>query len=939
VSVRVVPAFVVEDVKSREIVLLMDDISSVTFDRAVKAPHSLALNQLATALRSDIDQGISDEQAHEARSAHGPNELTETPPVPAWRRLVGQFKELVIWILIVAAVISGVVGELADAVAILAIVLLNGIIGFLQEARAEQALASLRKLSAPLAKVMRCGNLMSIPARELVPGDRIELEAGDHVPADARLIKASSLQTQEAALTGESTPVEKDAHAVVPEDSPLADRQNMVYLGTVVAFGKASAVTVATGMQTELGRIAGLLARQEPEQTPLQRRLAELGRVLVIVCLALVTVVFLLQVLRGGNLLEVFLVSVSLAVAAVPEGLPAVVTLTLALGLQRMVARNALVRKLPSVETLGSVTVICSDKTGTLTRNEMTVRTIVVNSGEFQVTGTGYQPRGRIQHVVAAESGESLPPDLRLLLIIGARCNNAKLVPASAAGDEWRVIGDPTEGALLTLAMKGRADISSDGYREIEQIPFDSQRKAMSVVVRDADGTLAMYTKGAPEMVLNMCQFERVGEKNVPLRPDRRQAILNSNTTMADRALRVLAFAYRPLSCPDGPFHEEQLIFVGLAGMIDPPREEAKEAVKLCASAGIRPIMITGDHPATARAVAEELGLLASGSRIVAGQTLEAMSDDQLTNQVKGISVYARVSAEHKLRIVQAWRRLGHVVAMTGDGVNDAPAIKAADIGIAMGISGTDVTKEASDMVLIDDNFRSIVSAVEEGRSIFDNIQNFVHYLLSTNAGEVLLMFFAAVVGWPAPLAAIQILWINLVTDGLPALALAMEPPDRDVMRRPPRPPREPVLTLRRGALILTQGALIASVGAIAFWWVYQGKPSAFEHARTVAFCTLAFAQLFFSFACRSQRYTLPQVGLFTNPHLLAAILVSGLLQLSVVLVPIARPVFEVSPQPVREWFLVLALALVPVTVVEISKLVLSAANAFGFGAANAKAV
>lgn len=898
--------------------------SSIVSEPVAEAPHSLPLERLISALGSHAAEGLGEQQVAKLRSVHGFNELSETPPIPAWRRFLGQFKALVIWILIVAAIVAGVAGEIVDTVAILTIVLLNGLIGFLQEGRAEQALASLRKLSSPVAKVIRGRQLHSIPARELVPGDRIELDAGDNVPADARLIQTFSLRTQEAALTGESTPIEKDAESILPADAPLAERQNMIYLGTVVAAGKASAVVVTTGMQTELGRIAGLLAREEPEPTPLQRRLAELGRVLVLVCLALVAVIFLLHLARGGNLLEVFLVSVSLAVAAVPEGLPAVVTLTLALGLQRMVARNALIRKLPSVETLGSVTVICSDKTGTLTRNEMTVRSIAVASGEFRVTGTGYQPDGEFQALAALTRDMSTPPELRLLLVIAARCNNARLTPPATANDHWQAIGDPTESALLTLALKGGIDISPDNYRLIEQIPFDSQRKAMSVIVSEADGTLAMFTKGAPEVVLAMCQSERVDGDDRSLSEARRKAILQTNAAMAGRALRVLAFAYRPLSSLDGPFREDQLVFVGLAGMIDPPREEVKEAVRLCASAGIRPIMITGDHPATARAVAEELGLLTRDSRVVTGQDLEKMTDEELAVAVEQISVYARVSAEHKLRIVRAWRARSHVVAMTGDGVNDAPAIKAADIGIAMGITGTDVTKEASDMVLIDDNFRSIVSAVEEGRNIFDNIQNVVHYLLSTNAGEVLLMFFAAVVGWPVPLAAIQILWINLVTDGLPALALAMEPPERDVMDRPPHPQREPILTWRRGTLILVQGTLIAAVTAIGFWYVYQGRPAAFDQARTVAFCILAFAQLFFSLACRSDRRTLPQLGLFTNPHLLAAIVASGLMQFGVVMLPFAQGIFEVGSNPGWDWFVVLGLALVPVSVVEMSKLVLA---------------
>jgi len=923
-------------------------INDVSAGNTVGAAHSIDLGQLAAALGSDVNKGLADSHVAAARAVHGLNQLAQVPPIPTWRRLVGQFRELVIWILIVAAVVAGVMGELTDALAILAIVLLNGIIGFVQEERAERALAALRNLSAPIAKVVRAGAIQQVPAADLVPGDRIELEAGDHIPADARLISAFSFQVQEAALTGESMAADKDASVVLPEATPLGDRRNMVYLGTIAATGKAAALVVATGMRTELGRIAGLLSRQAPEPTPLQRRLAELGRVLVIVCLALVAIVFLLQVRRGGDLLQVFLVSVSLAVAAVPEGLPAVVTLALALGLQRMAARNALVRKLPSVETLGSVTVICTDKTGTLTRNEMTVRRIVTGDREYDVSGSGYQPEGQFRLVAGSASpnqdgnSNSVPPeaaavpnettdltdypDLRMLLMAGARCNSARVVRSGDHQDSWQVIGDPTEGALLVAAMKGGINAAGDNHRLISEIPFDSNRKAMSVIVSEADGSEAIYTKGAPEVVLAMCSHEFGADRECPLTSERRQSILKKNAALADSALRVLALAFRRREAGRGKFEEKDLVLAGLAGMIDPPREEAKQAVQSCKSAGVNPIMITGDHPATARAIALELGILAAGDGVMTGQDLENATDDELTEQIEQISVYARVSAEHKLRVVKAWQRRGHVVAMTGDGVNDAPAIKAADIGIAMGVAGTDVTKEASDMVLTDDNFRSIVSAVEEGRCIFDNIQNIVHYLLACNAGEVLFMFFAAAIGWPMPLAAIQILWINLVTDGLPALALAMEPPDRDVMRRPPRPPREPVLTFRRGWLILFHGALVATATAIAFWLVYQGREDRLDAARTVAFCVLAYAQLFFSFACRSERHTLPQLGLFTNRYLLAAILVSGLLQLSVVMLPFARPVFEVSASlPSDSWLLIFLLALAPVTVVEVEKLLLAA--------------
>lgn len=895
-------------------------------------PHSGSLQAILDRLACDPGRGLSDDEAATRIQKYGRNRLAEAPPLPAWRKLAAQFNDLVIWILVVAAVISGAVGEWADTAAILAIVVMNGIIGFLQEEKAEQALAALQQLSAPLAKVIRDGLLKSLAAEELVPGDRIELEAGDYIPADARIVEAFSFRVQEAALTGESVPVDKDAAAELSESTPLGDRHNMVYMGTIAATGKAKAVVTATGMHTELGHIAGLLSRYQPEPTPLQRRLAELGKVLVVVCLAIVVVIFVLQLIRGGNWLDLLLVSVSLAVAAVPEGLPAVVTVALALGLQRMVRRNALVRKLPSVETLGSVTVICSDKTGTLTRNEMTIREIVAGDWLFQVSGSGYSPHGAFAKRPVRDNSTPQPvnpagePDLRLALTIGAQCNNAAVSPRGDGAQNWQVIGDPTEGALTVAAMKAGIHQGSSERRVLTEIPFDSDRKAMSVVISSAGKAATMYTKGAPEVILSKCASERIGEHDVALSEARRRAIMQENSAMASRALRVLALAYRTNpKLVDGAYEETELTFVALAGMIDPPRDEVREAVHKCREAGIRPIMITGDHPATALAIARELQMAAESERAVTGSELNAMSDDQLASQVDQISVYARVSAEHKLRVVNAWKSRGQIVAMTGDGVNDAPAVKAADIGIAMGVTGTDVTKEASDMVLTDDNFSSIVNAVEEGRGIFDNIQKFVHYLLSCNAGEVLLMFFAALIGWPVPLVAIQLLWINLVTDGLPALALGMEPPERDIMRRAPRPPREPVITIERGLLILFHGTLIASVAALGFWLVYRGNESQVPHARAVAFCITSFSQLFFSIACRSHRHTMPELGLLSNPHLLWAIVVSGLLQLSVVTLPFAQPVFEISTSLVSEWGIVFGLALMPVTIVEFIKLILAA--------------
>ncbi len=896
-------------------------------------PYAMAIEDVLASFTGDSECGLRAEQVVALRAQHGWNELTEAPPTPLWQKLLGQFKDLVIWILIVAAVISGAIGEWPDTVAILAIVLLNGLLGFFQEERAEQSLAALQKLSAPMAKVIRDGVLQALPARDLVPGDVIELESGDNIPADARLVRAFGLRVQEAALTGESVPVEKDASCELAVATPLGDRRNMVYMGTIVAAGKTSAVVVATGMHTELGQIAGLLGRYEPEPTPLQRRLAELGKVLIVVCLVIVGLIFSLQMLRGGSLVPVFLLAVSLAVAAVPEGLPAVVTMALALGLQRMVKRNALIRKLPSVETLGSVTVICSDKTGTLTRNEMTVREIVAGGERFQVTGAGYAPRGQFfragrgdpQQVVKPQAvNPRSTPDLLQVLTLGARCNNARVAPQGDGAETWQVIGDPTEGALVVAALKAGIEANDHRQQVVYEIPFDSERKAMSVVMRDPHGRSVMYTKGAPEIILAKCSGELHSGRVEPLTDARRTEIIETNSEMASRALRVLALSYREIPVDGMTVYEERdLVFAGLVGMIDPPREEAKEAVRKCHDAGIRPVMITGDHPATAIAIARELHISADGDRAVTGQELDALSDDQLAKEVEQISVYARVSAEHKLRVVRAWKSRKQVVAMTGDGVNDAPAVQAADIGIAMGVSGTDVTKEAAAMVLMDDNFASIVNAVEEGRCIFDNIQKVLFYLMSCNAGEILLMLLASLLGWPAPLVPIQLLWINLVTDGLPALALSLEKPEPGIMHRKPRSPRESMLSLHSGLTILLQGALVGGVALVAFGVLYlfhSDDPETVGRARTMAFCVLVYAELLRALAARSQTLTLAQLGFFSNPQLLGAIGVSFLLQLSVVMLPFARPVFESVQHFAWEWILLFGLALTPAAVIEALK-------------------
>jgi P-type Ca2+ transporter type 2C len=892
---------------------------------ATKTPwHQVGIGEVAQLLKTDLSTGLAAAEVESRSKEHGPNKLAEPSPPPWWLNLLRQFNQLVIWILIGATILSAVLGDWLEATAIFAIVLLNALLGFFQERKAEKALSLLKKLSSPVAKALRDGSLHCIAAKDLVPGDVVELEAGDRIPADLRLITVFGLKTQEAALTGESTPVEKDGAAVLPEDAGIAERVNMVFMGTTVVAGKGRGVVTATGMSTELGRIAGFLEREEREPTPLQKRLAELGRVLIAACLVLVAIIFALQLLRGQSLAQTFLTAVSLAVAAVPEGLPAVVTIALALGLQRMVKRNALIRRLASVETLGSVTVICSDKTGTLTRNEMTVTEIVSGARRYRITGTGYAPQGEFIVVNSSREGKPVKPQndpaLMLALKIGLWCNNAQLEAPARNDDRWQIVGDPTEGALVVAARKAGIRRDSD-HAVVHEIPFDSARKLMSVVVQDPKKGAVIYTKGAPELLLERCAFEQQNGEYTPLSKPRREELLRESRDMANRALRVLGVAWREVDSDFRKRGEDDLVFAGLVGMIDPPREEARVAVAKCKSAGIRPVMITGDHPATACAIARALEIAGDHDTAITGSEVNAISDEELSGRVENLSVYARVSPEHKLRVIEALKANGQVVAMTGDGVNDAPAVKMADIGIAMGITGTDVTKEASDMVLTDDNFASIVNAVEEGRGIYDNIQEFVHYLLSCNASEIALVLFAALIGWPVPLLPIQILWINLVTDGLPALALAMEKPEPDVMNRPPRPPKEPFFTHQRGARIIFHGALISAVAIAGFAYSYLEEGT--SYAQATAFYVVTFTQLFFSFTCRSQRHTLPELGIFTNLYLLAAIVLSGLLQMSLLWIPLTRHIlFKSVPHFGWDWLTIFLLALAPVSVVEVAKIV-----------------
>jgi Ca2+-transporting ATPase len=884
-------------------------------------------------MATDLVNGLSDQEAKSRLDKYGLNQLKEKKTHSTLVIFLEQFKDFIIWVLIVAALISGFLQEWVDALAIIAIVILNAIMGFVQEYRAEKALTTLKKLASPTSKVIHQGEHRVILSSDLVPGDIIELEAGDHIPADCRLASVTThFTTQEASLTGESNPVTKTSYSLNEADVPLADRANMVYLGTSVVSGKAKALVVETGMQTELGRIADIIQEIKQEATPLQKKLEQFGKRIVYLSFVLVALVFLLSVLRGGKILDVFLMAVSLAVAAIPEGLPAVVTIALTLGVQKMVKRHALIRKLPSVETLGSTTVICSDKTGTLTKNEMTIQAVFADGYVVKVTGIGYDPKGEFLLDEKLINPNEYP-GLHKTLLCGTLCNSSQLVKNN---DTYRIIGDPTEGAILACAAKIGLwkDALEEKFPFVDEIPFDSERKMMTVIREDKDRFVA-FTKGAPDILLSKCA--NVEEKGVirELTDEDRKRILQINNDLADQALRVLAVAYKALNGDPNNFGsdliEKELTFIGLVAMIDPPREEVREAIKMCKTAGIKTVMITGDHKNTAIAIARDLGFFEQNSLAITGAELDKLDDDEFSSEIERIPVYARVSPENKLRIVRSWRKKGEIVAMTGDGINDAPAVKEADIGISMGVTGTDVTKEVSDMVITDDNFASIVAAVEEGRGIYDNIKKFIHYLLSCNVGEILVMFAASLIGMPVPLLAVQILWVNLVTDGLPALALGVDPIDPNIMQRPRRNPNEPVVTTRGALLILVQGAFIALCTLFAFGFVLVTQGSGLfakeenmglESARTAAFVVLVCSELFRSFSFRSMTESVFKVGFFANMKLVYAISLSFLLQMLIIYVPFLQMVFKTEPLGVTTWVLMVALSSLPFWSMEFMKAV-----------------
>ena len=911
---------------------------SMTNGRAPGGPtnlddaHRLTVAQVVSTLATDLQRGLSASEARARLDELGRNELASEPPIPAWRRFFAQFKDVLVVLLLVATVVS--VGAWwyereeslpYEAIAIFAIVLLNAAMGFIQEARAEAAVAALRALSADSATVIRDGERQPVAAAELVPGDLVLIEEGDTIPADARVVESLALQTAEAALTGESLPVTKDPDPVAA-DAALGDRSNMLFNGTAATYGHGRAVVTATGMRSQMGHIAGMLRDAPSESTPLQGELDRTGRLLGIVVVAIavvmiVTIIFVEDIHGLAAMLDVFILGVALAVAAVPEGLPAIVTAVLSLGVQRMAKRNAIVRHLAAVETLGSASVVASDKTGTLTKNEMTVRVVVTASGRVSFTGAGYAPAGEARCDGGGAIDGALRAELDRALAVADRANNATL---SQRDGQWIVQGDQTEGALLVAARKAGIDVRDLEARlpRVGEVPFTSERKLMTTLHRDEDRAqqMVVFTKGAPDVLLARCSRELLGDEPRPLTPERRLEIQRITESLADAALRTLGVAIRRLSetvAPDAldAGVEENLVFAGLIGMIDPPRDAAKDAVARAKQAGVRPIMITGDHPRTAAVIARELGISDDG-KVVTGAELERTSDAELDKLVRSASVYARVNPEHKLRIVKALQRGGAIVAMTGDGVNDAPALKTANIGVAMAITGTDVSKQAADVVLSDDNFATIIAAIEEGRAIFANIRKFLRYLLSSNIGEVLTMFFGVVLATPLglpthhgsivlPLLATQILWVNLVTDGAPALALGVEPAEHALMQQPPRPRNERVVTGEMWRSIVMIGTVMAAATLLIIDASLPGGLIAgtgdLRYAQTMAFTTLVLAQLVNVFNARSDVRS-AFVRLFVNKWLWIAVLLSLGLQVLVIYTPVMQRAFGTVALSPGDW-------------------------------------
>ncbi|MDP2994000.1 MAG: cation-translocating P-type ATPase [Anaerolineales bacterium] len=873
--------------------------------------HTFSTNEILEHLKVRED-GLTSAEATARLAQYGPNELEASHRISPWTILFEQFKNVLIVILLAATALSAFLGHGVEAIAIAVIVLFAVLLGFVQEYRAERAIEALRQMAAPTATVLRDGEEEEVPARELVPGDIILLRAGDKIPADVRLIESINLQIEESALTGESVAVEKHAAPLANSELALGDRKNMAYAGTATTYGRGSAAVVATGMNTEFGKIAQMLQTIETGKTPLQENLDKVGQMLARAAFVIVAIIVALGLFRGQPFIEMLIFGIALAVAVVPEALPAVVTISLAIGVQRMAKRNALMRRLAAVETLGSTSVICSDKTGTLTKDEMTTRRIFVAGQIFEVSGAGYEPHG-----VFSRDGSTIEPSgsLKLLLQAGILASDAHIIHNESDG-RWHVKGDPTEGALVVAAAKAglhKANLDAQ-FPRMNEIPFTSETKRMTTLHTGTKNTVA-YSKGAPEIILDSCAQQLTADGQTVLDTASREAILETARQMASGALRVLGVASKSDATLENAEHE--MTFLGLVGMIDPPRPEARSAIQTCEQAGIKVVMITGDHPLTAQAVARELNLLKTG-RVVTGAELEAMSETEFEREVENIEVYARVSPAHKLRVVSALQKNGHIVAMTGDGVNDAPALKKADIGIAMGITGTDVTKEAAAMTLTDDNFASIVAAVEEGRGIFGNIKKYLMYLLSSNIGEIILIASASLLGLPIPLETVQILYINLATDGLPALALAVDPPDRDLMSRKPRNPRTGIFTRPVISLMIVGGLWLGIANLGLFIWAINSGRS-MEEARTMTFVSVVLFEFFKAYNFRSDRLS-ALMRPFANKWLNLAILWEMSLLAIIVYVPFLHEPFGTFGLTLTDWGIVLGLAITVTPLLELAK-------------------
>ena len=885
--------------------------------------YTVDANSVIDKLGSNIKRGLSVEEAEKKLLEYGKNELEERKRPSIFSKLLAQFSDFLVLILLAAALISFFIGEKKDALVILAIVVINALLGVYQEGKAEKSLEALQKMSSGRAKVIRDGLLTVIPSSDLVPGDLVVLETGDIVPGDLRLVSSSNLKIEESSLTGESLPVEKEARVSLEDGADLADRVNMAYMGTIITYGRGQGVVVGTGHNTEIGKIATIIQSYNDEPTPLQVQLNRLGKFLGLTTILICIIVLLLGILQGENLLDMFMLAISLAVAAIPEGLPAIVTIVLALGMNRMVKKNAIVKKLLAVETLGATTVICSDKTGTLTQNEMTVVKIYTNGKEIDVTGKGYEPIGDFLLDGKSVSIDKIG-DLETIFAASALTNDARLEKSE---EGYKIIGDPTEAALITLAQKANFNqkLMNENYRRIEEIPFDSTRKLMTSFHENyLEDSIIAFTKGAPDILIDRCDKISTSGRVIEFTKARKNKLLKQVQAFSRDALRVLAFAYRTYdSLPyniSSDLHEQDLTFVGLVGMIDPARPEAKQAIRKCKDAGIRTIMITGDYRDTAFAIAKDLGMAESLHQAVTGNDLDGLTKTKLKELVKEVNVFSRVSPEHKVKIIEALKSNGEVTSMTGDGVNDALALKRADIGVAMGITGTDVAKNTADLILLDDNFSSIVAAVEEGRVIYSNIKKFVFFLLSCNIGEILLVVTSMLLKMPLPLLPIQLLWLNLVTDSFPALALGVEKGEPDIMKLPPRDPGEGIIGRRMAFRILVQSLALAGASLLAFKYGLLKYPTNLNKARTLVFTTLILGELLRAYSSRSEHFSVFKIGLFSNKKMLVSSLISFLLLLGVLYIPKLQLIFNTFSPGLDDWKLILPLAFLPFIVGEISK-------------------